>query len=212
MWHLLWHLHAANTRIGDDTDNGFMSVEKLLRRKTYVSNCEKKELVSFTTKTNKHNNWCLIPRSSALLICFFLFDQNSPCVSDPFGSSTFYIYRPAYRKCVLLWRHHRDTNHLRPVCNRKAKRIEAFCPKSAGLLFWSCIHIHCLYACLPEAGHSGDRNDLVEELPIAQGRTYVIVVPLFICPLHTRDQYLAVVIFRLIMEPLMDYKTIITGI
>lgn len=27
-----------------------------------------KELVSFTTKTNKHNNWCLVPRSSALLI------------------------------------------------------------------------------------------------------------------------------------------------
>jgi len=56
-----------------------------------------------------------------------------------------------------------------------------------------------------------DRNDLVKELPIAQGRTYAIVVPLFICPLHTRDQFRVVVIVRLVMEPLMDCKTIITG-
>jgi hypothetical protein len=27
-----------------------------------------KELVSFTIKINKHNNWCLVPRSSTLLI------------------------------------------------------------------------------------------------------------------------------------------------
>jgi len=35
--------------------------------------------------------------------------------------------------------------------------------------------------------------------------------PLFICPLHTRDLFRVVVIFRLVMEPLMDYETIITG-
>jgi hypothetical protein len=83
--------------------------------------------------------------------------------------------------------------------------------RRTGLLFLSWIRIHCLYARLPEAGHSWDRNDLVEELRIAQGRTYVIVFPLFTCPLHTRNQFRAVAIFRLAMEPLMDYKTIITG-
>ena len=132
-------------------------------------------------------------------------------MSEPFGSSTFCVYCPACRRFVLLWRHHRDTNHLRPACNKNAKWIEAFCPKSTGLQFWSCIHIHCLHARFPEAGHSGDRNDLVEELPIAQGRTYVIVFRLFIRPLHTRDQFRLVVIFRLVMELLMDYKTIVTG-
>jgi hypothetical protein len=99
--------------------------------------------------------------SCSSLICtanHSLVNQNRLCVSEPFGSSTFSVYCPSHRKFVLSWRHHKDTNHLRPVCNRKAKWTEAFSPKITGLLFWSCIRVPFLHSWLPEARYPGDRQ------------------------------------------------------